>query len=391
MSTTSDRDEIDALRQRAADLFANGQSRQAAELQIKVVKAAISANDGDSFPLDDYNRLGMYSYYAGNYQEAANVFLFAHNRHPDSVPLLVNLGNALIRLGEHEKAGEALMLARARRPDDFDICDSLAMLCGKLGDRTAARDFGERALTLKDKLATKGRTFPSLPNDPPPAFDPNEPSENVVSFSLWGDGADYTEGALENARQAASIFPGWTCRFHVDETVPETTLQELAGLGADVQMMPPRQNVFEGLFWRFSVADAAKIKRFLIRDCDSVFNVREAAAVDPWLNSDRYFHLMRDYFTHTELILAGLWGGVGGVLPPMADLKRVFFQKGTVQRTTDQVFLRQQVWPIIKTSCLIHDSQFSCFDAVDFPAHASLPAGRHVGENAIKARELGRR
>ena len=30
--------------------------------------------------------------------------------------------------------------------------------------------------------------------------------------------------------------------------------------------------------------------------------------------SPYYFHLIRDYFTHTELILAGLWGGCTGVL-----------------------------------------------------------------------------
>lgn len=379
------------MRQKAAGLFARGQSRLAAELQIRIVNAAIAANDGDSLPLDDYNRLGMYSYYAGNYREAADVFLFAHNRDPDSVPLLVNLGNALIRLGEHKKAGEALMLADKRKPDDFEICDSLAMLSGKMGETERAREFGERALVLKDDRVTEGKTFSLLPDNPPPPFNPDKPDENVISFSLWGDGADYIEGALENARRALDLYPGWSCRFYLDDTVPSKIHAELQALGADLFMMAAPENAFEGLFWRFQVLDDPAVKRFLIRDCDSIINTQESAAVNAWLRSDRRFHVMRDYFTHTELILAGMWGGIAGILPPMTDLRAGFRQSGTVQRTTDQIFLREQVWPIIKTSCLIHDSQFSCFDAVDFPTEGRLPQGQHVGENEIRARRLGRR
>ena len=40
-------------------------------------------------------------------------------------------------------------------------------------------------------------------------------------------------------------------------------------------------------------------------------------AVDEWLTSGRYFHVMRDWFIHTDLIIAGMWGGVGGALPSL--------------------------------------------------------------------------
>lgn len=59
--------------------------------------------------------------------------------------------------------------------------------------------------------------------------------------------------------------------------------------------------------------DDPTIKRFLIRDADSIVSHREKAAVDAWLKSDKWFHLMRDNYSHTELILAGMWGGCTGI------------------------------------------------------------------------------
>jgi hypothetical protein len=55
-----------------------------------------------------------------------------------------------------------------------------------------------------------------------------------------------------------------------------------------------------------------------VRDADSVLNLRERLAVDDWLASGRWFHIMRDWWSHTDLVLAGMWGGVAGVLPPCA-------------------------------------------------------------------------
>ena len=93
---------------------------------------------------------------------------------------------------------------------------------------------------------------------------------------------------------------------------------------------------------------------------------------------------MRDYCTHTDLILAGMWGGVSRVLPSITTLLSDFaYNPQTDSRIADQLFLGRVVWPMIKSSCLIHDSLYRNFSAKPFPPHSELPPGRHVGDNAF--------
>ena len=87
--------------------------------------------------------------------------------------------------------------------------------------------------------------------------------------------------------------------------VPAEVRARLAQLGADVRLEPSGQPMREKLAWRFKVANDPSVGRFLVRDVDSVIGEREKAAVDAWLASDKWFHVMRDWWTHTDLILAG--------------------------------------------------------------------------------------
>jgi hypothetical protein len=134
-----------------------------------------------------------------------------------------------------------------------------------------------------------------------------------------------------------------------------------------------------GTFWRFLVAEDPDIDRYLVRDCDSVVNVRERLAVDEWIESGKHFHVMRDNYTHCELVLAGLWGGVAGALPGIGRSFCAYVEKDFVRRTFDQDFLRDIVWPTIRQSVLTHDSQFAFGNRRDFPRLGWLPDGHHVG------------
>jgi len=126
------------------------------------------------------------------------------------------------------------------------------------------------------------------------------------------------------------------------------------------------------------------IRRYLIRGADSLLTVKERVAVDAWLALNYHFHIMRDFYTHTDLILAGMWGGVGGT-PPNVD---TLFSNRRGWRTEgnhiDQDLLSETVWPSICGHCLIHDSTFTgCLGSVPFPPFGSLPPGHHVGQNAF--------
>ena len=81
-------------------------------------------------------------------------------------------------------------------------------------------------------------------------------------------------------------------RLYCDRTVPAELLQEAQQKGVQVMMMP------DGLSeW-------------------------ELNAVEAWINSGRWFHVMRDWWSHTDPVLAGMWGSEGSIpwpdsYPPM--------------------------------------------------------------------------
>jgi len=178
---------------------------------------------------------------------------------------------------------------------------------------------------------------------------------------------------------AKSLYPEWRCRFYVDESVPEQVIRRLLHEDARVLRVGGLPAGRFGTFWRFLIADDGNVDRYLVRDCDACLNARERAAVDEWLASDRHFHVMRDGLTHTEVMLAGMWGGVGGALSFMQHEIIEYCRDAPLARTADQLFLRKRVWPTVRQSVLAHDSQFSLRESQPFPQDHD-PAGPRVGQ-----------
>ena len=137
--------------------------------------------------------------------------------------------------------------------------------------------------------------------------------------------------------------------------------------------------------WRFLVIDDSNVKRFLLRDADALLSEREYAAVQEWVEGPYYFHIIRDYFTHTELILAGLWGGCAGILHNAVRSMQEFVAKNADSgRFIDQHYLRENVWPTLRKGVLSHDDLFGFHDAKPFPPHAPNRWNTekfHVGSN----------
>ena len=115
----------------------------------------------------------------------------------------------------------------------------------------------------------------------------------IITFSLWGDAPKYVQGALDNARIAAEVFPGWTCRFYVGSSVPAGAVAELQKLpGAEVVQMDEPGDL-RGALWRFRAAEDAEV--LLLRDADCRLSFPEKAAVDAWLASGLQMHTFGHY------------------------------------------------------------------------------------------------
>lgn len=263
--------------------------------------------------------------------------------------------------------------------------DGLAEACGWLGLREDALRYGQQSLKRSDSLHSRGPGHP-LKDDPPP-FQKDRPERNIIAFTLFGDSPRYCESAIANVLTAKELFPQWSCRIYLDETVPISIQQRLRDAGAHIMdMSGAAQDGVHPLMWRFLVVDDTEVDRYLIRDADSLLSEREQAAVEQWVASDSWFHHMRDYFTHTELILAGLWGGCRGGLMPLKPLMQAWLaRQADVTRFADQIFLRESVWPTLRQSVLNHDDWFEFHGAVPFPTHAPIrwrTEHFHVGSNA---------
>ena len=247
-------------------------------------------------------------------------------RHPQ---ILGDAALCHLRLGDREKARDIYLQACELGPQDVNLWDGLTETCGHLGRMAEVRQHGLHSLTLKDQKTQSHAAQPLPASLPAPNTDPRR---QVIAFSLFGDHPRYCETAKLNVMVAQQLLPQWTCRFYVDDTVPLAVRDSLRSLGAQVlEVSAADRQALSGLMWRFLVLEDDNVDRFLIRDADSLISRREVAAIEAWLQSDRFFHLMRDSFSHTELLLAGMWGGCGpatlghprpfGMPPAVLDLQ----------------------------------------------------------------------
>jgi hypothetical protein len=296
---------------------------------------------------------------------------------PESRPALNSLLSVLGRLQRWEEVVAIATEQLAAHRDDFRLLSSLCRALGRLGRVDEAKAYGTHCLMLKDRSAT-AEPF-DLHDVPVPPFSGRDRSRNVISFSLFGETERYLRGAVTNVRAARFVYPDWTCRFYIDDSVPRQVVQILAAEGAELRTVDGLPSAKYGTFWRFLVAEDGQVARYVVRDCDSVVNVRERLAVDEWIESRRHFHVMRDAYAHSELVLAGMWGGVVGALPAVGKAFIPFVEQTIRHRTLDQDFLRERLWPTIRQSVLVHDSQFAFGEHRDFPRLGQLPEGHHVG------------
>ena len=309
---------------------------------------------------------------------------------PDDPLLNLNLGVLLRSVDRPAEAVGPLEKVLAGDAENLTALDAITDAYAKSRRFDDAVAAGRRVLAAKDRIACTG---------PPPIAIPEHPQTqgpvangtagdrtlNVIAFSLWGTDRRYVEGALANAALAQQLYPGWQVRVYCDDSIGPPARRALARAGALVVSLPREPVRRLGLFWRFRVANDPRVDRFICRDCDSRLTVQERVAVDAWIASGKSFHVMRDLVTHTELILAGLWGGCGGRLPDMAEAARRFVAGRVATRIVDQEFLRLVIWPLIKRDVLIHDRCFDLFGAEPFPALGRLPEGCHVGQDVYRA------
>ncbi len=318
-----------------------------------------------------------YLFHIKDFKAAVEMLKSTLNDYPKDSEILKNLSVCLSYMKKHE---EAIFYANQLvevEPDNPTVYDTLAESYFYVKQFDKASHAGTQALRLKDKIYGQlNKTF-SLPEQSPYEF--TKGKKKVISYSLWGSNPRYLRGALRNLLLAPELYPDWELWFWLDESVPADFQALITQLGGIIKKQDGEQSVFHKLSWRFFVSDSAEVGYFLVRDADSSLTVREVRAVDEWLKSGRYFHIMRDWWTHTDLILAGMWGGVAGILPNMEQALYNYNPNHVITKNADQWLLRDEVWKFAKQDLCLHDRCFSHMSPLPWP---SAPChNEHVGCN----------
>jgi tetratricopeptide (TPR) repeat protein len=369
----------DELRQIARDSYARGDLAEAIDLQLKVLAAGPPAANDALF-------LALMLFASRDLVGGIKVLRDSLVQFPDNPALHENLAVCLVTSGQLEEAVAACRPALTLGSASPNVHDCLCDALSRLGHTAAGIEAGRTALEAKHLRFGGREPIVPIPSAPPPPFNPGNPAENVISYSLWGNEPRYLAPLQESVRILPHLFPAWSIRVYYDTTVDHHYITDLGRRGVQLRQMilPPGQPGYRRLLWRFEAIHDPSVQRFLIRDADALLNVKERVAVDAWLQSDRYFHAMRDWHSHTDLILAGMWGGVGNILPSPTALFRASTSWRVENDHVDQDILSDTVWPTIRHSILIHDSVFTgTLGSVPFPPFGELPAGSHIGQNAF--------
>lgn len=328
----------------------------------------------------------------GNDQQAYQKLNAAHQLLPDHPIILIDLAYLELRLGLYQQAYQHYQQAipLVEQSKAINLYDGLTEVCHHLGLKAERQKYGALSVALKkQQVITAAKTKISKPR---PLFDPTQPQRNVIAFSLFGADPRYCETALLNLRYAQKIYPAWTCRYYLDNSAPLEIQQRLKEQGAQVIQVNMAQQAYSGLMWRFAVIDDPEVQFFLIRDADSLVSYREAEAVNTWLQSDRWFHCMRDSYSHSELLLAGMWGGCVGIFNDIQEKIQNYVKTDDYlsARVIDQHFLRHCLWPTIAQSLMTHDSQAYEPNAIDCVTPENqmpyeMESSFHVGSNYAAA------
>ncbi|XP_015795845.1 uncharacterized protein LOC107372178 [Tetranychus urticae] len=194
--------------------------------------------------------------------------------------------------------------------------------------------------------------------------------KKVISFSLYGLDKRYLRNAIKVIRAYKKLLQDWIPRFYVGSDVPPLMVNRLIYEGAEVIMVyqnqpsnsvnGPKPPSYHGMFWRFFVSQDINVKRYLVRDADSIPIQREIDAINQWIDEKTMFHVMRDNAEHSTEILGGMWGGIVNLKSfnlsqtyeaAISDGFNVFDGKGV-----DQYFLRSYLWPIVQSNMTCHVS-----------------------------------
>lgn len=179
----------------------------------------------------------------------------------------------------------------------------------------------------------------------------------VISFTIFGGLKKYCLGLLKNIELVQEHLPDYEVWIYGGNDVPEDYITQYKSF-PKVRYMEGGKDGLELTCNRFFTIDDPSVDINFSRDADSRITERDRYLMKEFENSDKQFHIIREHFWHKRRISAGMWGVKKGCIKEnLENLYLRWISKNESRRGvygTDELFLEQCVYPLIKDQALIH-------------------------------------
>jgi hypothetical protein len=186
--------------------------------------------------------------------------------------------------------------------------------------------------------------------------------KKVISYSLYGNNKKYCIGMLENLKINKEKLSDWDVYIYYSEDVPDKYIEMYKEYNPLLINCGTTEYIWEGMFWRFYPFNDNTIDIFLSRDADSRITDREIKFINEFIVSDKSFHIIRDHPAHGIEILGGTFGvklkefnkkyKIKNIDEYILEYRKLYHKH--INRNTDQFFLKEKIWPLIKNDNYAH-------------------------------------
>lgn len=216
-----------------------------------------------------------------------------------------------------------------------------------------------------------GREYDQLLVTIPDGCSDSSPPPCYLSYVIFNQRAVDINGAIRHSEAIPYIYPGCQMLLYYDNsTASEEFIQKM--ITRQVKLIAFNASNLVSSGWNISKLAARVIRYWAIdlpdwevlhfRDLDSGIWLREKVAVEEFLQSDALFHSFRDHPAHWWPLMGGMWGlkraGLAHLRINFTESLRVYLNEKNNHGGTDQVFLADCIWPIIRNETMAHDSYY---------------------------------
>jgi hypothetical protein len=183
-----------------------------------------------------------------------------------------------------------------------------------------------------------------------------------ISFCVYGTHVKYLKGLEENLKVINEKLPNYRVYIYMGNDVPDEYYHIYSSY-KNVTIMKIDKNGTVGaelmMYRSFTLDYYSDVYISFSRDIDSLINDRDIWTMNEFIQSDKLFHVVRDHYWHKMRIMGGTFGMKRNNIISIKKEYWSWKENSNIEDltyATDEKFLQEKVYDIIKNCVLIHSN-----------------------------------